>query len=59
MFNLRLPVKTVDFHVDVTSISVFDGIRDIFEAQFIMQLPFVTVQIYIYYCSKVIFTNQM
>jgi hypothetical protein len=35
-FNRRPPVKMVDFHGEVTFISVFDGIRDIFEAQSIM-----------------------
>jgi hypothetical protein len=30
MFNLRPPVKMVNFRCDVTFISVFDGIRDIF-----------------------------
>jgi hypothetical protein len=52
MFNLRPPIKMVDFHGEVTFISVFNGIRDIFEAQFIIQLSFeqfkytyITVQI--------------
>jgi hypothetical protein len=35
MFNLRLLVKIVDFHGEVTLISVFGGIKDIFEARFI------------------------
>jgi hypothetical protein len=32
MFNLRPPVKMADFHDEVAFISVFEGIRDIFEA---------------------------
>jgi hypothetical protein len=38
MFKTRLPVKMAAFHGEVTFISAFDSIRDIFEAQFIMQL---------------------
>jgi hypothetical protein len=38
VLNLRLPVKMVDFQGEVTFISVFDGIKDIFEAQLIIQL---------------------
>jgi hypothetical protein len=38
IFNIRPPVKMVDFHGEVTFILVFDGIRDIFDAQFIMQV---------------------
>jgi hypothetical protein len=30
VFNFRLPVKMVDFYGEVTFISVFDGITDIF-----------------------------
>jgi hypothetical protein len=40
MFNRRSPVKMVDFHGEVTFISVFDGIKDIFEEQFRMKLCF-------------------
>jgi hypothetical protein len=40
MFNLRPPVKMADFHDEVAFISVFEGIRDIFEAWFIIQLCF-------------------
>jgi hypothetical protein len=36
----------------VTFISVIDGIRDISEARFIMQLLFLTVQMYIDYCGR-------
>jgi hypothetical protein len=38
ILNIRPPVKMVDFHGEVTFILVFDGIRGIFETQFIMQL---------------------
>jgi hypothetical protein len=38
IFNRRPPIKMVDFHGEVTFISVFDGIRDIFKVGFIMQL---------------------
>jgi hypothetical protein len=31
MFNLCPPVKMADFHGEVTFISIFDGITDIFE----------------------------
>jgi hypothetical protein len=40
MFNRRPPVKMADFQGEITFISVFDGIRDIFGARFIMQLCF-------------------
>jgi hypothetical protein len=40
IFNRRPPVKMVDFHGEVTFISVFDGIRDVSEAQFITRLCF-------------------
>jgi hypothetical protein len=39
-FNCRPPVKMVDFHCEITFISVFDGIRDIFEARFIVKFCF-------------------
>jgi hypothetical protein len=38
VFTCRPPVKMEDFHGEVTFISVFDGIREICEAYFIMQL---------------------
>jgi hypothetical protein len=59
MFNLRPPVKIVDFHGKVTFISVFDGIRDISEAQFIMQLVFNSSNIHRLLCLNVMFTIQM
>jgi hypothetical protein len=40
IFNRRPPVKMADFQSEVTFISVFDGIRFIFEAPFIIQLCF-------------------
>jgi hypothetical protein len=40
MFNRRPPVKMVDFYSEVTFISAFGGIRDIFKAHIIMQLCF-------------------
>jgi hypothetical protein len=40
IFTLRPPVKMVDFHSEVTFISVFGGTRDIFETLFIVQLYF-------------------
>jgi hypothetical protein len=45
-FKRRAPVKMVDlFHGEVvTFVSGFDGIRDIFEARFIMQLCFYQFQ---------------
>jgi hypothetical protein len=38
IFHLLPPIKMVDFYSEVAFISAFDGIRDILEAQFIMQL---------------------
>jgi hypothetical protein len=37
MFNCRPPVKMVDFHGEDTFTSGLDGIRDIFEAQLVIQ----------------------
>jgi hypothetical protein len=57
----RSPVKMIDFLGEVTFISVFDGITDIFETRFIMQLCFkqfkythTTVKCNIYYSDVTI-----
>jgi hypothetical protein len=59
VFNLRPPVKMVDFHCEAAFVSVFDGIRDKFLGVVPSATLFLTVQIYIDYCSNVIFTIQM
>jgi hypothetical protein len=46
IFTLRLPVKMVGFHGEVTFISAFDSIRDIFETVNNTTM-FITVQMYI------------
>jgi hypothetical protein len=40
IFKHRPSVKMIDFHGEVTFISVFDGVRDIFEVWFITKLCF-------------------
>jgi hypothetical protein len=59
IFNRRPPVEMADFHGEVTVISIFDGIRDIFEARFHNATLFLTAQIYIDYCLNSIFTIQL
>jgi hypothetical protein len=46
MFNRRPPVKIVDFQGEVTFIQVFDGIRDIFETRFMIQLCSLQLKVY-------------
>jgi hypothetical protein len=46
--RLRSPVKIVDFHNGDTFVPFFDGIKDILEIQFIVQLCSSQFKVYIY-----------